>query len=102
MKVDLKVLLSTVPPVLHEGIRQSPYCASRSDSLVISSDESRKQNDNRISCETKLQDLIREVGRQSVPGETSTETKRRVGRLSVFARDDYLLPRLLLIQEGRS
>ncbi|KAL9055033.1 MAG: hypothetical protein Q9162_003798 [Coniocarpon cinnabarinum] len=78
MKVDLNGLLAILPPVLHNGIRQTSYCADRSTSLVISCDESRKQADNRAGCETRLRDLIRDVGRSVVPGETSPETKKRV------------------------
>lgn len=81
MKVDLEAFLKEVPPILHPGLRQSRYFTSKSQSLVITSEESRNQHDNQEKCKVKLHDLIREVGRESVPGETSVETRQRVQRL---------------------
>ena len=78
MRVDAEALLKDVPSLLHPGIRGSTYYSSKSDSMVINSDESRKQSDNVANCEMKLRNLIKDVGRNAVPGETSAETKQRV------------------------
>jgi len=49
--------------------------------LLIQSDDSRKQNDNVHGCFVKLHNLITEVGRELVPGETSAEQTEKVKRL---------------------
>ena len=81
MRVDLEALFKEVPSVLHAGLRHSSYYASKSQTLVISSDESRKQGDNQENCKVKLCSLIREIAHRSIPGETSAETRRRVASL---------------------
>lgn len=82
LKVALEDVFSFVPSVLHPHIRASPYATSKSQSIVISSDDSRKQNDNTRSCFLKLHQLIMEAGRNSVPGETSAEQSKRVEGLA--------------------
>lgn len=78
LKLDLKSLLKEVPLPLHQSIRRSPYCTTKSDCIVISSDDSRKQGDNARSCKIKLNNLIIEAGRSSVPRETSDVKRLRV------------------------
>lgn len=46
--------------------------------MLIQSDESRKQAQNRDTCFRKLHELLVEVGRQTVPGETSADQNARV------------------------
>jgi peptidyl-tRNA hydrolase ICT1 len=45
---------------------------------LIQSDESRKQVQNKNACFRKLHELLIEVGRQTVPGETSADQNARV------------------------
>lgn len=81
LRVSLGQLLPMVPDVLHEGIRKSTYYAGKTDSLLIQSDDSRKQFANRETCYRKLQTLIEDVYQKTVPGETSAEQKERVQEL---------------------
>lgn len=76
--MPLSAVLKQLPKPLHETIRYSPFCTSKSDSIVISSDDSRKQSDNVLSCEAKLNRMVIEAGRSAIPGETSAETIARV------------------------
>ena len=78
MKVDLQSLFKHVPAVLHSQIRASPHCTAKSETIVISSDESRKQSDNVHHCHSKLHQIIVDAGRTSIPGETSEAQQRRV------------------------
>ena len=81
MKIDLAALLKHVPSILESPIRASQYCTSRSEILVFSSDDSRKQGDNARYCEAKLHDLIVEAGKKVIPGETSEAQRQRVQNL---------------------
>jgi peptidyl-tRNA hydrolase ICT1 len=45
---------------------------------LIQSDNSRKQAQNRDACFRKLHELLVEVGRHIVPGETSADQNARV------------------------
>ncbi len=81
LRLPLKDLLPSVPNILHNQIRASPYYAEKSDALVIQADSNRKQSDNVTACFTKLQDLILAAGRSSVKGETSPEQAERVKSL---------------------
>ncbi|KAL8750019.1 MAG: hypothetical protein Q9199_007332 [Rusavskia elegans] len=81
LRLPLKDLLPSVPNLLHDQIRASPYYAEKSDALVIQADSNRKQSDNVDACFMKLQDLILAAGRSSIKGETSPEQAERVKRL---------------------
>lgn len=76
--MPLNRLLPYVPTFLHAGIRSSRYYADKSASLLIQSDSSRKQAQNKDSCFRKLHELLIEIGRQTVPGETSENQNIRV------------------------
>ena len=78
LRVPLERLLPHVPPLLHSGIRSCRYYADKSSSLLIEADESRKQGTNKDTCFRKLHQLLAEIGRQVVPGETSDAQKERV------------------------
>ncbi|KAK2800799.1 hypothetical protein FQN51_005939 [Onygenales sp. PD_10] len=84
-KVTLKIPLSSfftiVPRALHAEIQSSRYVADRSQSLVIQSDETRKQAKNLDLCFEKLQELLVEAGKTAIPGETSPEQRKRVQAL---------------------
>ncbi len=59
----------------------SRYYAEKTSSLVIQSDESRKASANKETCVRKLNELIVEVYKHAVPGETTDEQKEKVKRL---------------------
>ena len=81
LRVSLDQLLPILPTVLHDGIRKSTYYAGKTNSLLIQSDDSRKQTANKETCYRKLNDLIVNVYNQSVPGVTSEEQKEKVKKL---------------------
>jgi len=68
----------------------SPYFASGSSSLLIQSDESRKQAQNREICYKKLKELLVQVYEDTVPGETSEEQKEKVKNLKEFEKEARL------------
>ena len=67
--------------MLHPGIRTSRYYAEKTDTLVISSDDSRKQTANKDTCYRKLFEHVGELFEATVPGETSQEQKEKVKNL---------------------
>ena len=81
LRVPLSQLLPVVPAILHAGIKASRYFADNSNSLLIQADDSRKQNANKDSCFRKLDALITDVYKTTVPGETSHEQKDKVKKL---------------------
>ncbi|KAK1139065.1 hypothetical protein N8T08_001311 [Aspergillus melleus] len=81
LKVPLQSLLPLVPAILHPPLRSSRYLAERSQSLVIQSEESRKQAANVESCYEKLHQLLKSTAKEVIPGETSLEQRDRVHKL---------------------
>ncbi|CAK4034518.1 related to peptidyl-tRNA hydrolase domain [Lecanosticta acicola] len=81
LRISTSALLDRIPKLLHEPILKSRYCAARSNDIVIQSDDARKQNENVNACFRKLNELIVQAGRETVPGETSPEQKKRVEQL---------------------
>ncbi|KAK8221847.1 hypothetical protein M8818_000012 [Zalaria obscura] len=79
LKLPLSSFLPLVPALFRPYIHRSRYCAS--DSLVIQADDSRKQNDNVQRCFQKLHQLLVEIGKETVPGETTVEQQERVKKL---------------------
>jgi peptidyl-tRNA hydrolase ICT1 len=79
--VPLDRLLPHVPTLLHAGIKSSRYYADKTASLLIQSDDSRRQTQNKDTCFRKLHELLVEIGRQTVPGETSEGQTARVKML---------------------
>ncbi|KAI1939967.1 hypothetical protein LOZ66_002402 [Ophidiomyces ophidiicola] len=100
LKVPLAALLPLVPSILHPEIRSSRYFAGRSDSLVIHSDETRKQSRNLELCFEKLHDTLVEAGKAAVPGETSLQQQKKVQKLWV-AYGIFLLEILTLFMKAR-
>jgi peptidyl-tRNA hydrolase ICT1 len=86
----LSQLLPLVPAILHAGIRKSRYVAASSDSIVIQADESRKQAMNKDACYHRLNELITEIYRETVPGETSSEQKAKVKKLKTQYNESRL------------
>ena len=68
---------------MHPVLRASRYATDRSQSLVIQSDESRKQAANVDSCYDKLYELLQSTAKEVIPGETSPEQRDRVQKLYV-------------------
>ncbi|KAM5445936.1 hypothetical protein MaudCBS49596_007005 [Microsporum audouinii] len=87
IKVPMSSLLPLIPKILHPSIRLSRYYAENSQALVIQSDDSRKQSQNLNACFDKLTDMVAEVGRAVIPGETSPEQKRKVEKLQKSANE---------------
>ena len=83
LKIPLHTLLPLLPPLLHGPLRSSRYFAERSESLVIQSQESRKQTSNVDACYDKLYQLLRTTADDTIPGETSQAQKDRVAKLYV-------------------
>lgn len=81
LRVSLDQLLPQLPEVLHDGIRKSTYYAGKTNSLLIQSDDSRKQAANKDTCFRKLNELVMNVYNSSVPGETSEDQKQKVKKL---------------------
>ncbi|KAL2367503.1 peptidyl-tRNA hydrolase domain-containing protein [Blastomyces gilchristii SLH14081] len=81
LKIPLSSILRLVPRALHAQIRSSRYIAERSDSLVIQSDETRKQTKNLDLCFEKLQELLVTAGKTAIPGETSPEQRKKIQAL---------------------
>jgi hypothetical protein len=81
--VPLQDLLPLVPRLLHPVLRASRYATDRSQSLIIQSDESRKQAANVDSCYDKLYELLQSMANDVIPGETSPEQRDRVQKLCV-------------------
>ncbi|KAF9889177.1 hypothetical protein FE257_007666 [Aspergillus nanangensis] len=81
LKVPLVDLMPLVPRILHSPLRSSRYFAERTQTLVIQSEESRKQADNVDSCFDKLHQLLKTMAAEVIPGETSEAQKDRVQKL---------------------
>lgn len=81
LRVPLEDLLPRIPTLFHDAIRNSRYYASKSNSLLIQADDSRKQADNEQSCFAKLYEEIVRAGSQTLPGETSREQRQHVKNL---------------------
>lgn len=74
-------LRDTLPPIVFEQLRHSRYLAANSNSILLQSDESRRQTDNVDACHRKLSDAIREAAGLAIQGETSAEQVKRVQNL---------------------
>ena len=81
LRLPMTSLLPLLPNVLHAPIRDSRYHTSKSDAIVIQSDQSRKQGDNVEDCHVKLHGMIVAAAKTVIPGETSQSTMERVKSL---------------------
>jgi len=81
--VPLDTLLRHVPVALHSDIRRSRHVATKSNTIVVQADDSRKQSDNAQSCYRRLYQAIAEAAQRAVPSETSAEQAQRVKLLYV-------------------
>ncbi|KAI1608640.1 peptidyl-tRNA hydrolase domain-containing protein [Exophiala viscosa] len=90
LRIPVDRLLPLLPTALHKGILSSRYHAENSSSLVIQADESRKQQANKDTCYRKLNELIMDVYKHTVPGETTEDQKERVRKLQRAAKEARL------------
>ncbi|RMZ84367.1 hypothetical protein DV738_g589, partial [Chaetothyriales sp. CBS 135597] len=90
LRVPLSQLCALVPLVLHRGLRQCRYYAASSDSLLIQADDSRKQAANKDACYRRLTELLTDIYRTTVPGETSEAQKERVKGLKTQYNESRL------------
>ncbi|KIY02608.1 uncharacterized protein Z520_01073 [Fonsecaea multimorphosa CBS 102226] len=81
LRIPIDSLLPLIPVVLHQGVLSSRYYAEKSSTLIIQADESRKAQANKDACFRKLNELILDVYKHTVPGETTDEQKEKVKRL---------------------
>jgi peptidyl-tRNA hydrolase ICT1 len=88
--VPIAQLLPRLPAALHKPILASRYYAENSSSLLIQADESRKAQANKDTCYRKLNELILDVYKHSVPGETTVEQKEKVQRLQKAENESRL------------
>ncbi|RAK99848.1 peptidyl-tRNA hydrolase domain protein [Aspergillus ibericus CBS 121593] len=87
LRVSLGSLLPLIPQVLHSPLLASRYVAARTQSLVIQSEESRRQTANLETCYDKLHQLLKSLAEDNIPGETSQEQRDRVQRLKKAANE---------------
>ncbi|PWY92561.1 hypothetical protein BO70DRAFT_391956 [Aspergillus heteromorphus CBS 117.55] len=90
LRIPLHSLLPLVPRFLHPALLATRYVAARTQSLVIQSDESRKQTANVESCYDKLHQLLRSVAEDNIPGETSQEQRDHVRKLQKAANESRI------------
>ena len=83
LRLDLSKVQASVPAIILEQLKSSRYYAHGRDSLVIQSDTSRRQNENKERCFTKLAEEIELLARNIVTGETSAAQRARVKNLYV-------------------
>ncbi|KAF4822230.1 hypothetical protein CGCTS75_v010850 [Colletotrichum tropicale] len=73
----VKDLLPMLPKLLHRGIRESKYYTARSDSLTFQAQEHRQRTANSDENQQKLINEVQRIYRETVPGETSNEKKKK-------------------------
>ncbi|WYZ34244.1 hypothetical protein EsH8_I_000520 [Colletotrichum jinshuiense] len=73
----VKDLLPVLPKLLHRGIRGSKYYAARSDSLTFQAQTHRQRDANADENQEKLIDEVKRIYQETVPGETSTDKKKK-------------------------
>ncbi|KAF1988200.1 peptidyl-tRNA hydrolase domain protein [Aulographum hederae CBS 113979] len=90
LSIPLSTILPHIPTALHSSIRNSRYCAQKSNALIIQCEDSRKQTDNVQACLVKLNNLIIEAARDVIPGETSDAQRSRVKNLQKVENETRL------------
>ncbi|KAF9873528.1 hypothetical protein CkaCkLH20_08987 [Colletotrichum karsti] len=78
----VKDLFPVLPKLLHRGIKESKYYTARSDSLTFQAQEHRQRAVNSDENQKKLVDEVQRIYRETVPGETSNETKKKHANLA--------------------
>jgi len=70
-----------VPTILHSELRQSRFYVASSDSLQMSAQTSRSQQENKDECHAKLHELLKDLSKRFIPGQTSEAQKQKIERL---------------------
>ena len=81
LRLDLSKIQPTMPAMIFDQLKSSRYYAHGRESLVIQSDTSRRQADNKEQCFTKLTEEIGMLARNVVTSETSAAQRTRVKNL---------------------
>ena len=79
----LDELLGVLPKMFHPALRRSRYYARGSDSLTFQAQTHRSRTANTDENRRKLMDEIRRLYTETVPGETSSDTKAKYEALCV-------------------
>jgi peptidyl-tRNA hydrolase ICT1 len=74
-------LMPHVPKILHSQLRSSRFYVASSDCLQISAQTSRKQQSNKNECHEKFVQLLKDVSKEVIPGETSEAQKQKIEKL---------------------
>lgn len=81
LRIPVDKLFPRIPGLLHSAVLSSRYYTEKSRSLLIQADENRKQGANRDACYRKLHELLIELAKVKIPGETSEAQKEKVKKL---------------------
>ncbi|EYE98208.1 peptidyl-tRNA hydrolase domain protein [Aspergillus ruber CBS 135680] len=81
LRVSLDDLFPLIPRIIHPQLQSCRYVAQRTNTLVIQSEESRKQAANVETCFDKLHQLLQKSANEVIPGETSRDQKEKVQKL---------------------
>ncbi len=74
-------LFPRIPGILHSAVLSSRFYAEKSRSLLVQADDSRKQGANRDACYGKVHELLLELAKDNIPGETTQSQKEKVKKL---------------------
>jgi peptidyl-tRNA hydrolase ICT1 len=66
---------------LHQGIRESRFYAANSDAITIQCDAQRGRAQNKDETHEKLFGEIEKIYKDTVPGITTVETKKKIESL---------------------
>lgn len=80
----VKDLLPALPKLLHRAVRDSKYYTARSDSLTFQAQEHRQRAANSDENQQKLIDEVQKMYQERVPGETSTDKKKKHAEMWVI------------------
>lgn len=100
--MPLEQLLPLLPAALHKGILSSRYHAEKTSSLVIQADDSRKAQANKDLCFRKLTELVVDVYKKTIPGETTDAQKEKVKKLQKAENEARLKTKKILSNKKQS
>ncbi|EGS22105.1 putative translation release factor [Thermochaetoides thermophila DSM 1495] len=86
----LPQLLSYLPKIMHDAVRQSKYYSKRSDALVFQAQTERSRSLNEAENMSKLWEEIQAIYRAVVPNETSPDKYKKYAELEKKARESRL------------
>jgi peptidyl-tRNA hydrolase ICT1 len=76
-------LLAVLPKMLHSGLRESKYYTGRNDCISVQAQTSRSRTANAEENHQKLFEELQRLYKETVPGETSNETRQKYNALYV-------------------